>query len=111
MKLRFEKGTVKVRLSLEEIDLLNSERSIIEKLYISKENGFKYSIYLVERQDNCSVDFINNSLNISVPNTIANKWMNSNQIGIKETIATDNGEAIVLIIEEDLPPRKNREKK
>lgn len=111
MKLRFEKGTVKVRLSLEEIDLLNSEKSIFENLYISKDNGFNYSVQLVERQDTCSIDFINNSLKISVPNTIADKWMNSNRIGIKETIVTDEGEAIVLIIEEDLPPRKNRKTK
>ena len=111
MKLRFEKGTVKVRLSLEEIDTLNSERSIVEKLHISNGNGFSYSVQVVDNQESCSMDFGNNSLKICVPITLADKWKNSNQIGIKETIETDQGETISLIVEEDLPPRKNREKK
>jgi hypothetical protein len=37
--------------------------------------------------------------------------MDSNQVGIKETILTDEGGKIVLFVEEDLPPRKSRDKK
>jgi hypothetical protein len=111
MKLRFEKRTVKVRLSLEEIDTLNSERSIFEKLHISNDNEFSYSVQVVDHQETCSMDFDNNSLKICMPIMLVDKWKNSNQIGIKETIETDQGESVILIVEEDLPPRKNREKK
>ena len=111
MKLRLEKETVRMRLSPDEIRKLKSEKAIVEKISVSKENGFSYSIQIVDHDETCCMDFKDNSLEISIPNALANKWMNSNQVAIKETIDTDNGDTIVLVIEVDLPPRKNKEKK
>ena len=111
MKLRLEKETVKLRLSPVEIRKLKSEKVIVEKISITKENGFSYSIQLDDHIETCRMDFKDNSLEVSIPNTLADKWMNSNQVAIKETIETDSGETIVLVIEEDLPPRKNKGKK
>jgi len=111
MKLRLEKETVRLRLSSDEIRKLKSEKTIDEIISISKENRFRYSIQIVNHHETCSMDFRNNSLEIFIPHILADKWINSKQIAIKETIYTDNGGPIVLIIEEDLPPRKNKEKK
>jgi hypothetical protein len=111
MKLRLEKELVRLRLSPVEIDLLNSKKSISEKISISNENEFNFSINIVGQIENCMVVFNTNAMDISVPNTIANKWIGTNQIGIKEIIVTDDGGSIVLIVEEDLPPRKNKGKK
>lgn len=99
---------VRLRLSPGEIDLLNSNKSICEKIFITNENEFNFSINIVGQIENCMVVFSIKALDISLPNTVANKWMDTNQIGIKETIVTDNGRSIVLIVEEDLPPRKNK---
>jgi len=110
MKLRLEKGIVKLRLAPAEIDKLYVEKSLEEKLYFSKNNQFKYSINIDERLAICTTNFQQNSLQVNIPQQKAEKWINSNQIGIKETIVTDNGDTIVLTLEEDLPPRKHKKK-
>lgn len=102
---------MRLRLSGDEIRTLKVEKSIIEKFQLSEENGFSYSIQLIDHSDRCLVDFKSHILEISVPVAIADKWMDSSRIGIKETIVTDHGGEIVLYVEEDLPPRKNKEKK
>lgn len=111
MKLRLEKETVRLRLSPDEIRKLKSENTIAEKISISKVNGFSYSIKISEHHETCSMDFRDNSLEVCIPDTLADKWLNSKQIAIKETVETDRGNIIVLVIEEDLPPRKNLGKK
>lgn len=108
MKLRLENNIVKIRLSPEEIAKLNLEKTISEKLQISKGNDFSYSVCIDNNIKSCTADFENNSLNVCVPSTIANKWIGSNKIGIKESIESEFGEEILLIVEEDLPPRKKR---
>lgn len=111
MKLRLDKDTVKFRLSPDEIKTLKAKKFITEKYHLSEENGFSYSIQLIDHSDRCMVNFKSHCLELNVPKAIADKWMDSNQIGIKETIVTDQGSKIVLFVEEDLPRRKNREKK
>ena len=106
MKLRLERDTVRLRLSPNEMELLKADKIVAEKISISSENEFSYSIQIDNHLNTCFIDFKNNSLKISVPNAIADKWMNSNQIGIKEMIMVENGKATNLIVEEDLPPRK-----
>ncbi len=93
---------------MDEIELLKSTKSIAEKIAISKDNYFSFSIQIVNKHDACFMNLENNSLEVSVPSVIADKWMNSNQIGIKETIRLGDGGTTNLIVEEDLPPRKNR---
>ena len=111
MKLRLEKGTVKIRLSQEEIKTLIAGNSISEFLYISEENKFEYSIHIIENHDSSSILFKSSSLSIHIPSSKAEKWMNSHQIGIKEIIVTDQAKEMILIVEEDLPPRKKKEQK
>ena len=106
MKLRLEKDTVRLRLSPKEMELLKADKIVAEKISISIESYFCYSIQIDNHLNTCFIDFKNNSLKIHVPTTLADKWMNTNQIGIKETICSENGRTTNLIIEEDLPPRK-----
>jgi hypothetical protein len=111
MKLRLDKDRVRLRLTSDEKKVLKANKSITEQFHISAENQFTYSIQVVDYPDTCVVTFESNSLEIKIPNVMADKWMDSNQVGIKETIITDEGGKIVLFVEEDLPPRKSRDKK
>lgn len=111
MKLRLEKGVIKIRLKPEEIEELKNENFLSEELYIKDENRFGYSVKVSEDTDICLIKFDKSGLLVIVPEEKVNNWMNSNQIGIKETIITDKGEYIVLTLEEDLPPRKFKKDK
>lgn len=108
MKLRLEKGSVKVRLLTEEINRLIYKNFIEESIQFSEENAFNFSVQIMKMENPVEVIFQNNSLKIFIPTKSAEKWVNSNQIGIKETIKSNLGESIEIVVEEDLPPRKSK---
>lgn len=110
MKLRLEKGSIKVRLSSDEIVALNSDKHISEQIQISMNSQFYYSVDINDHQELCTVEIDNNKLQVHVPLHKATKWLSSNQVGLKEIIYFDNGESISLVVEEDLPPRKNKQR-
>ena len=108
MKLRLAKGVIKCRLSLAEIDRLNTEKKLSEKIYLSDNNCFIYTVSIHGHEEKCTVQFEQNSLMIIIPSKKAEKWINFGQVGIKETIVTDRNETYSLTLEEDLPPRKHK---
>jgi hypothetical protein len=106
MKLRLDKYSVRLRLSKEEILNLQNDGYLEEKVSFSENNYFQYVIEIVEDIDTCEVYFGEEGLEVDIPFEISEKWINSNQVGIKESIETDEGDSITLLIEEELPPRK-----
>jgi len=110
MKLRLETGSVKLRLLREEMARLDSDKSIAEKIQIDANNTFTYIVSIVTIGDSCLMEFSDATLHVSIPSNKATKWLQSNQVGIRETIVTENKENILLVIEEDLPPRQKNNK-
>ena len=110
MKLRIEKGNIKIRLTAAEIDQFHNDKYLNENIHISRNNHFSYSLRIDQESESCSAVFEKNSLLIHIPAKKAEKWINSNRVGIKETIITDNNDTLVLTLEEDLPPRKHKKK-
>lgn len=108
MKLRLDKKTVRIRLSKEEILSLQSDGFLEENITLSEDNFFSYVIDVREDIDECGLYFGEDGVRVEIPFKISEKWINSNQVGIKETFETDEDETITLYIEEDLPPRKNK---
>lgn len=108
MKLRLDKKTVRIRLSKEEILNLQSDGFLEEKVSLSENNFFSYVIDILEDIDKCGLYFSEDGLRVEIPFKISEKWINSNQVGIKETFETDDDEIVTLFVEEDLPPRKNK---
>ena len=108
MKLRLDKKTVRIRLSKEEILNLQSDGFLEEKITLSEDNFFSYVIDVLDDIDACALYFGEDGLRIEIPFKTSEKWINSNQVGIKETFETDEDETITLLVEEDLPPRKNK---
>jgi len=110
MKLRLEKDKITIRLAPSEIENFVTKKYLEEKLYISKNNRFAFALSISETSQSCVAEFKPDALQVVVPVEKVNKWINSKQVGIKETIVTISGDEIVLTLEEDLPPRKNKKK-
>ena len=108
MKLRLEKDSIKLRLSTSEIDKLSIDKTLEENLYMSDKNQFRYVVIIDSNADKFKAQFEQNALTVIIPSVKAEKWINSNQVGIKETIITDTNASFSLTLEEDLPPRKHR---
>jgi len=110
MKLRLEKERITIRLSPYEIETFFSQKFLEEKLAISENNHFSFALSISEEQEAISAEFKNSRLLVQVPSQKADKWINSRQIGMKETIISEFDSEIKLTLEEDLPPRKHRKK-
>jgi len=110
MKLRMETGSIKIRLTPTEIEAFNAYKYLDEKVGITKNNYFTYALSIDDASESCLILFEQNALNIHVPEKKVEKWLNSKQVGIKETIVTEEGNEIVLTLEEDLPPRKHKKR-
>ena len=111
MKLRLEKGNLKIRITPDKIGKLYVEKSPEEIVYISKNNYFIYSMTIEVGIEACMPNFQKNAQPVNVPLKKIERRINSNQVGIKETIVTDKEETIVLTLEEDLLPRKFKKSK
>ena len=109
MKLRLEKGSVKVRLSTEEIKLLRTENSILEQLFFSNDIKFAFSVVIKSDVEKPGINLNINHLEIILPKCLADKWMSSNQVGIKEIVELNHDESMEIVVEEDLPPRKMKQ--
>lgn len=103
-----EKGTIKIRFTPSEIQELNLNKKLEQELYLSATNQFTYSVNVKKEIAKSNANFSQYGLLVEIPEIQADKWVNSNQVGIKETIVTENGEEIKLTLEEDLPPRKHK---
>ena len=110
MKLRLESGTIKLRLSREEIRKLEIEKSIKERIPIDGLKEFEYGVRIIDTENLCKMHFSNDGLHISIPSGKADKWLQSNQIGIRECISVAEDKEVLLIVEEDLPPRQKDKK-
>jgi hypothetical protein len=108
MKLRLDKKTVRIRLSKEEILNLQSDGFLEEQITLSEDNFFTYVIDVLDDIDKCGLYFGEDGVRIEIPFNTSEKWINSNQVGIKETFETEDDETVTLYIEEDLPPRVNK---
>ncbi len=111
MKLRLEKDKVRLRLSSDELKILINEKFINEKIQLAKDNEFSYSVKIDDHSDRCMVNFKCHGMELSIPSASAEKWMNTNQVGIKETVVSKDGGKISVFVEEDLPRRSSTEKK
>ena len=110
MKLRLEKSKITIRLSPSEMELFSSSKFIEEKLIISDNNEFSFALSSNESPDMMTAQFKNGALLVNIPAQKVEKWINSSQVGLKETIKSESGSEIQLTLEEDLPPRKFKKK-
>ena len=110
MKLRLEKGNIKIRLTPVEIEIFHANKYLVETVFISENNQFIYKVKIDHTKEKCEALFGQNTLKLIVPEKKVESWKNSNQVGIRETIITEHKEEIMLTLEQDLPPRKHKKK-
>jgi len=110
MKLRLEKEKITIRLKPSEIKKFSDVKFLEEKLSLSENNHFTFALSISEFHNSLDAEFIKSSLLVHVPQQKVDKWIKSNQVGMKETIVSEFGSEIILTLEEDLPPRKDKKK-
>jgi len=102
MKLRCTNNSIRLRLRRSEIQELQHQGSISEGVDIPGSQPFSYQLELAE-QKQTSVSFKEGRLCVRLPLEQASVWIESNQVGIGQSIPLSAGEQLHLLIEKDFP--------
>lgn len=108
MKLRIKGNSIRLRLTQSEVQRLGKEGKVTETIKFGS-TAFRQLNYTLEKSDSPIIraSYNLNEIKIILPILIADNWIQSNTISIKETIQ-DKGEETLILIEKDFKCLKSR---
>lgn len=108
MKLRIEGNSIRLRVKKSDLNRLHTEGVVHEMVAFIKGFNFHYELKTDETASNIDAVFTHSTITISIPLSIANEWINSETVGLENTL--ENG--LFILIEKDFPckTRENENK-
>ena len=108
MKLRIEGNSIRLRVKKSDLNRLHTEGVVHEIVSFIKGFNFHYELKMDEKASNIDAVFTHSTITISIPLSIANEWINSETVGLENTL--ENG--LFILIEKDFPckTRENENK-
>lgn len=110
MKLRMEPGSIKIRMSQEEITKLYKDKYVEEEIRLSEEAFYIFKVIIKTDIKLLKVYFYDNTLEISLPLKIAEEWKHTGNVGVKSIFQSDVGKDVEIIVEKDLGRKSNYKK-
>jgi hypothetical protein len=110
MKIRIKGNSLRIRLTKSELAQIQEGLAVSEAIYFSPKSKLTYS--LVPKQDAKSIEahFDGQTIEVSVPMIEAQDWASSSTVSLKTNLATENPDALFILIEKDffcLKPRNH----
>ena len=108
MKLRIEGNSIRLRVKKSDLNRLHTEGVVHEMVAFIKGFNFHYELKMDEKASNIDAVFTHSTITISIPLNIAKAWINSETVGLENTL--ENG--LFILIEKDFPckTRENEDK-
>ena len=110
MKLRIKGHSVRLRVSRSELDQIGRGDDVIEKTCFGR-TTLSVSLGVDAASDQIAATFENNSIRVRIPSALAHSWVHSDEVSLRETQKTPEGE-LQLLVEKDfqcLSPRDEDE--
>ena len=98
MKLRFNKQSLRLRLSAKDLKTFSEQGELHESLNFDTQNQLSYSLLLNKNCENLMANFEGNHIRIFLPQKVGHDWLCSENISLKHT-----NDSIKILIEKDLP--------
>jgi hypothetical protein len=99
MKLRIEGNSIRLRVKKSDLEKLKSDGMIGETVAFSDNLYFYYKLKTMQHLQKIKGEFLQNSIQVTIPLSMANEWMDTEQVGIEHTL--DSG--LKILIEKDFP--------
>ena len=99
MKLRIKGNSVRIRLSVTEVQLLSSGMQLQEITRF----GDSQLVYAVQPVDaeNMHATFSNNKITLQVPSVYLQGWPSNSVVGFEELVNVGGGDTLHLLLEKD----------
>ncbi len=101
MKLYLEKNSIRLILSPKDMDQFKMEKILREDIRIGEYNSFSFVLAYDQRETSLTAYFSCDMLTISAPNSIFDRWFDSNLSSISGKIKGVNEEIIEILLETD----------
>jgi hypothetical protein len=106
MKLRLDKNNITIRIEPDERAELLRTGLLQEQISIDQNNFFQFTVSISDQNESVAANFTSNQLSVLLPKNLAEAWLTSGQVGVRANIISSRKSMILLVVEEDLPPRK-----
>ncbi len=104
MKLRIRGNAIRIRLTLAELARLRDAGRVEEAVEFGA-STFAYALETSEAAESTRASFENDLLIVSIPRPRAEKWMDSEEVGIDALQPNGSEEGLRILIEKDFPCR------
>lgn len=101
MKLRIKGNSLRLRISQSEVKQLKDNLQITEEIQFSKDSALRYTLQNQPGLNTIKADYSENSLLISLPETLAKDWLNSDQVGLEGIQENSENNFLKILVEKD----------
>ncbi len=99
MKLRIQGNTIRLRLTMSEVDSFGHTHYIEDKTEFVN-SVFHYALN-AKAQDSIVAEFANGKLEVSIPAALAKEWTTTDLVTLHGEMETSNGKKLDILIEKD----------
>ncbi len=112
MKIRTTHNSIRLRIRKSELDILHKEESISESLTFVNGISLRTVLFINHKINTPEASFRETTISVGLPPELAKQWIESDQVGIEQSLNINNGESLHLLIEKDFPclDRPNEDK-
>ncbi|CAN5651044.1 hypothetical protein BH24ACI3_BH24ACI3_02550 [soil metagenome] len=110
MKLRIKGDSVRLRLTIGDVEQLGRTGRVEETLEFGSSPGQRFAFALSSSDDidRPTVDLGNNSISVRLPRNLAGEWGQTDRVSISGAQAIAGGKTLYILIEKDFACLKER---
>ena len=98
MKIRIKGNTLRLRLSQTEMNIFSEKKQCKDSIKFSAQHKLEY---ILDTAEKFSAEYTEHTIRISIPNDIAERWSNTDEVSIAHEILIDATNSVKLLIEKD----------
>ncbi len=104
MKLRCTHNSLRIRVRKSDLDTLQTQKIVTESVQFTPQVGLAFSLSISAHIQEVNASFTNNEIIVTLPQDIAQQWINTFKVGIEIQQSLDNVEDhLHVLIEKDFP--------
>jgi len=112
VKIRSIHNAIRLRLRKSELAQLDAQSTISETIHFPGGTALIHVLMKSKTASRIQVEFIQGKITVSIPESMADEWIHSNEVGIETTIEIEETAPLHILIEKDFPclDRPNEDK-
>ena len=112
MKIRIRGNSVRVRVSKTELADFGSRGSVTDRVCFDGDSELIYRLAVDDRAREPHADFTGRTITVRLPRSMADEWVNSDQVSLRSEQGIAGGEQLRILVEKDfecLAPREDED--